>query len=1203
MGSSRVTRLGASVLLSLALSVGIASTALGVSPTDPSPGRSSSASNADAQPATTGYTVSGKVYSAGGSALAGVSVQVQFAPDEYTAVTAADGSYTIAGVPGGRSYEVFFFDSQARYLNGCYDSNVAVSHFSINNLLATQYLVNANWTLLDVRLDAGVHITGKVVNTSGVALPGISVEAYVPTGFGYQEYTTTLADGTYSVLIAPNATYTVVFTDDSGPYTAGYYASNVPWSHLTSVYGSTTTVGVGTGDVALLNVGMAKPWSIVLGASSTTAVVGATVVLTATVNQDLDVSPYFCAIELSNNSVLSAPYGGGHTCTVNVSATFPTSTTFHAVVGYSDGSGAIATSSTVTVTWVPDHLVVTPNGASMAAGGSHAFTAEGFDGSNNDLGDVTASTNFTISGIGSCFLASCTSTFAGDHTVTGHDGSATGTATLHVTPAALNFLALSPSNATMAAGMSTTYTALGGDQYNNGTGDVTSATTFAISGGGSCTAAVCTTTVPGDHTITATDGAVTGTTTLHVTVGAINSLVLSPANATVAAGVSQAYTAQGSDAYGNSLGDVTSGTTLTTSGFGTCAGVSCWSNTPGTVWVSGWNGSAFDMVFLHVTPAAATHLAVSGLASPQSAGVPGSITVTALDAYGNTATGYGGTVHFSSSDGAAVLPADATLSAGVGTFSVTLKTAGTRSVTATDTVTSITGAQSGIAVNPAAATTLVVSGLASPQSAGVAGSITVTARDAYGNIATGYSGTVHFSSSDSAAILPANATLAAGVGTFSVTLKTAGTQSVTATDTVTSITGIQSGIVVNPAAVKTLVISGLSSPRTAGSAGSIRVTAIDAYGNRVHGYLGTVKVTSSDAKAKLPASYTFTAADAGTHVFSGTVILKTAGTQSVTATDTVTKTIKGSQSGIVVKPAAVKTLVVSGLTTPRTAGTTGNIRVTAVDAYGNRVSGYRGTVHFTSSDPKAKLPANYKFTAADAGTHVFVGTVILKTAGTQSVTATDMLTKTIKGAQTGIVVKAAAVKTLTVSGLTTPRTKGVAGTIRVTAVDAYGNRVSGYTGTVHFTSSDAKAKLPVNYKFKATDAGTHVFSVTLKTAGTQSVTATDTVTKTIKGSQTGIVVAPGVTFVSLPNPAPLGGVAHLQAQTSAGAKCTIVVIWPAGNKSGASGLTTSPIAGANGIVSWDWNVAKTTKSGTAKATVTCTLNGASGQGIAQFPVG
>ena len=41
-------------------------------------------------------------------------------------------------------------------------------------------------------------------------------------------------------------------------------------------------------------------------------------------------------------------------------------------------------------------------------------------------------------------------------------------------------------------------------------------------------------------------------------------------------------------------------------------------------------------------------------------------------------------------------------------------------------------------------------------------------------MATGYTGTVHFTSSDGAAVLPANSTLTNGVGTFSVTLKTAG---------------------------------------------------------------------------------------------------------------------------------------------------------------------------------------------------------------------------------------------------------------------------------------------------------------------------------------------------------------------------------------------------------------------------------------------
>ncbi len=49
-------------------------------------------------------------------------------------------------------------------------------------------------------------------------------------------------------------------------------------------------------------------------------------------------------------------------------------------------------------------------------------------------------------------------------------------------------------------------------------------------------------------------------------------------------------------------------------------------------------------------------------------------------------------------------------------------------------------------------------------------------------------------------------------------------------------------------------------------------------------------------------------------------------------------------------------------------------------------------------------------------------------------------------------------------------------------------------GTAHFTSSDIQAVLPANYTFTGVDAGVHVFSVTLKTAGSQSITATDTVT-------------------------------------------------------------------------------------------------------------
>ena len=311
-----------------------------------------------------------------------------------------------------------------------------------------------------------------------------------------------------------------------------------------------------------------------------------------------------------------------------------------------------------------------------------------------------------------------------------------------------------------------------------------------------------------------------------------------------------------------------------------------------------------------------------------------------------------------------------------------------------------------------------------------------------------------------------------------------------------------------PAPTAKLIVAGPSSV-VAGAAGTFTITAQDATGHKTPAYRGTVRFTSTDAAATLPADYTFTEGDAGVRTVS--VTLRTAGTRSITATDTATSTIKGSQSVIVVNPAAASTLVVSGFPTPDVSGVAHSLTVTARDPYGNTATGYTGTVRLSSSDPAAVLPANAKLTAG-------VGTfsVTLRTAGTRSITATDTASSSIKGSQSVIVVNPAAAATLVVSGFPTPEVSGVAHSLTVTARDPYGNTATGYRGKVHFTSTDTAATLPADYTFTAGDAGVRTFSVTLKTAGTRSVTATDTATSSIKGSQSGIVVtaapAVGTTF-------------------------------------------------------------------------------------------
>jgi uncharacterized repeat protein (TIGR03803 family) len=293
-----------------------------------------------------------------------------------------------------------------------------------------------------------------------------------------------------------------------------------------------------------------------------------------------------------------------------------------------------------------------------------------------------------------------------------------------------------------------------------------------------------------------------------------------------------------------------------------------------------------------------------------------------------------------------------------------------------------------------------VSSFSSPITAGTAGSFTVTALNADGTVNTGYTGTVTFSSSDPQAVLPANYTFTTadqGVHTSSATLKTAGSQSITATDTTTgSVTGSDTGITVNPAATASLVFSSVPSGTTAGSAFNLTLTAKDAYGNIATGYTGTVHFTSSDAKAVLPANYTFTSSDAGQHSFS--ITFKKAGTQSVTATDTATSSLTATANGIVVNAAAASQFILSAPSSV-TSGSKFSVTLTVEDAYGNVVTGYTGTVHFSSSDSTATLPKNYTFTASDAGVHTFTG-VILRKKGKQTLTVTDIVNSALTATDT-----------------------------------------------------------------------------------------------------------------------------------------------------------------------------------------------------------
>jgi hypothetical protein len=69
--------------------------------------------------------------------------------------------------------------------------------------------------------------------------------------------------------------------------------------------------------------------------------------------------------------------------------------------------------------------------------------------------------------------------------------------------------------------------------------------------------------------------------------------------------------------------------------------------------------------------------------------------------------------------------------------------------------------------------------------------------------------------------------------------------------------------------------------------------------------------------------------------------------------------------------------------------------VKATDAYGNVVTSYLGKVHFSDSASGSTLPADYTFTAADSGIHVF--SVTLTSTALNTITVIDTTNALVVG--------------------------------------------------------------------------------------------------------------------------------------------------------------------------------------------------------------
>jgi hypothetical protein len=491
-------------------------------------------------------------------------------------------------------------------------------------------------------------------------------------------------------------------------------------------------------------------------------------------------------------------------------------------------------------------------------------------------------------------------------------------------------------------------------------------------------------------------------------------------------------------------------------------------------------------VTVTVGPRTAVGLKIEAANATPTAGDAVMVMVTALAPNGMPAVGFRGTVKVTSSDAQAVLPPDLVFTAadaGVKVASVTLKTAGVESLVATDVARPTQGSTT-VTVVPGAAASYQLSALPGSAIAGEALVLTITARDMFGNVATGYAGMTILTSTDATDILPGAGTFTAGVRTVSLTFVKSGSHLATVSDVAGALTAVDTtSVTIGAASPFDIEVAQTNVATIAGSPEGFTTKIVDRFGNTCDNFTGTVHFTSSDSAATLPPDYTFTAVDAGSHAFSAT--LQTAGIETVTIADT-----RGSANGLaswIVGAAGVATCVASQAPGSATAGSVVGLMVTMRDAFGNLATSYAGTVHLTASDPRAVLPPDVTYGVADAGSHAFSASLL--TTGNQTVTATDTADASIT-CSTAIAVTPAAPKI--VLGLPGDANAGYAVAVDVAIKDVFDNPIPTFAGTVSFTSTDAGtgAVTPAAITFTGAEGGVATTNATFVTIGNQTIGAT-----------------------------------------------------------------------------------------------------------------
>ena len=708
----------------------------------------------------------------------------------------------------------------------------------------------------------------------------------------------------------------------------------------------------------------------------------------------------------SGSTACHGPPGGGGGGGVSASQ----STVAASPASFTAGSG----SSTVTVT-------AKNSSGSPISGASVVVSASG---TGNTLTLSSGSTNG--SGV---FTSTLTSTGAGAKTVSATANGIAITQTAPVTvstaPAAALAFTAPPTNTAAGQAISPAVLVEIRDQFGNLTsatnsvamaigtnpaGGTLSGTTSVAAVNGVATFSTLNINKAGNgYTLSATSGTLTvaTSTSFNITPTTATQLAFTqqPSNATAGVAVTPAVKVTALDGSGNIAAGFTgavslsvaggpSGATLTGATANAVAGVATFTtlsvNKAGTGYtlsalsgaLTGPPSTAFD-----VGPAAASKLVFSQQPSNATAGaaISPTVAVIAQDQFGNTATSFAGLVTLAITSGTgtpdAVLSGKtATAASGAAIFpALSIDKAGagyTLSATATGT----TGATStAFSVSAGAASQLVFTQQPSNGTTGAAISpaVKVTALDGFGNVATGFTGSVSLtiaSGPAGAALSDGSASAQTGVATFStLSLDMGGTYSLAASSNGLSGATSNSLTMTDPVVATQLAFTVQPSNATTGAAISpaVRVTAQSASGSVATNFTGSVSVTIATGPAGAALSGATATAVNGVATFT-TLSADHAGTYTLAASAT-GPTGTTSNSFAVTDPIVPTQLAFTGQPSNAVAGAAISpaVQVEIRDQFGNRTSATNSVTMAIGTNPASGILTGTLTVAAVNGVATF----------------------------------------------------------------------------------------------------------------------------------------------------------------------------------------------------------------------------------------